>query len=113
MSTTNQLLKGSLSAIILKLLTDNEKMYGYEICQKVKQLTEGEIRVTEGALYPALHKLEGEGILVTHTEVVDGRVRKYYAISENQQGNAVSRLSQIESYIQQLQQILNPDVSLT
>ena len=113
MSNTNQLLKGSLSAIILKLLSDNDKMYGYEICQKVKLLTEGQIRVTEGALYPALHKLEGEGILVTHTEVVDGRTRKYYAISENEQGNAKSKLSQMAEFMEKLQLMLNTDTSQT
>jgi len=38
-------------------------MYGYEIKQHVKQLTEGELAITEGALYPALHKLEARGLL--------------------------------------------------
>jgi PadR family transcriptional regulator PadR len=33
-------------------------MYGYEITQKVKELTAGEIKIIEGALHPALHKLE-------------------------------------------------------
>ena len=113
MSNAQQLLKGSLSAIILKLLSENEKMYGYEICQKVKQLTVGQIRITEGALYPALHRLEGEGILVTHSEIVDGRTRKYYAISENEQGNAKSKLSQIAEFIQRLQLVLNTDTSQT
>jgi PadR family transcriptional regulator PadR len=36
-------------------------MYGYEITQKVKEVSEGGIMLTEGALYPALHKLEAEG----------------------------------------------------
>ena len=56
--STNPLLKGSLQTIILKLLEDNDQMYGYEITQKVKEVSEGEIMLTEGALYPALHKLE-------------------------------------------------------
>lgn len=106
--TSHQLLKGSLNAIILKLLSDSQWMYGYEICQKVKQLTDGQLRITEGALYPALYKLEAEGILITKSEVVDGRARKYYAIAPDQQGNAVDRLAQIEHFVQQLQRILLP-----
>lgn len=109
MNNSQQLLKGSLSAIILKLLSDNHQMYGYEICQKVKELTVGQIRITEGALYPALHKLEADGILSTHTEVVDGRARKYYTIADDQQGNAVDRLAQVQELIRQLQSILLPE----
>ena len=103
-----QILKGSLSAIILKLLSENEAMYGYEICQRVKEITAGQMRVTEGALYPAHHKLEGEGILRTHTQQVEGRTRKYYPIVPDQHGQAVSRLAQMHAFLDQLQQVLNP-----
>ncbi len=54
---TTELLKGTLSTIILKMLADNGKMYGYEITQKVKELSDNKILVKEGSLYPALHKL--------------------------------------------------------
>ena len=40
-------------------------MYGYEITRKVEELTSGKIVLTYGALYPVLHKLESEGVLVT------------------------------------------------
>lgn len=108
-NTPHQLLKGSLSAIILKLLADTQWMYGYEICQKVKQLTDGQLRITEGALYPALYKLEADGILITKTQVVEGRARKYYSIAPDQQGSAENRLAQIEQFLYQLQRILTPD----
>jgi len=45
-----KLLKGTLQTIVLKLLEDHDKMYGYEITQKVMQLSHGEFRLTEGAL---------------------------------------------------------------
>ncbi len=110
-----QILKGSLSVVILKLLSENDAMYGYEICQRVKEITAGQMRVTEGALYPALHKLEGEGLLRTHTALVEGRTRKYYAIVPDQRGQAVSRLAQMQVFLENLQQVLNPgaNVSLT
>ena len=65
----NKLYKGSLTTIILKLLDEGGKMYGYEITQKVKVITKGELKITEGALYPALHKLEADGML----DVEEGR----------------------------------------
>ena len=67
----SQLYKGSLNTIIMKLLEENGKMYGYEITQKVKAITQGELNITEGALYPALHKLEAEGLLDVEIEKVD------------------------------------------
>ena len=105
--SNNPLLKGTLQTIILKLLADNTEMYGYEITQKVKEVTDGEIMITEGALYPALHKLEADGLLETFTHVVDNRVRKYYRLTE-QGGQQVSdKLSEAAAYINQLQLLLN------
>jgi len=108
MNESNSLLKGSLSAIILTLLSTKGRMYGYEICQHVKELTSGQMRITEGALYPALHKLEGEGLLVSHSETVEGRSRKYYAIAPGQKEYAINHLSRIQDFITQLQTVLNP-----
>lgn len=105
--STNPLLKGTIQTIILKLLADNEKMYGYEITQKVKELTNGEIKFTEGALYPALHKLEAEGLLDTSTEIVDNRVRKYYKLTEQGGKEVVSKLTEASEFIALFQQLLN------
>jgi DNA-binding PadR family transcriptional regulator len=69
MAISSSMLKGSLQTILLKLLHENGKMYGYEITQKVKVITNGEIKLTEGAIYPSLHKLVAEGLLITHTEM--------------------------------------------
>ncbi len=106
-----QLIKGCLSAIILKLLDENGKMYGYEMTQKVKAITANEMQITEGALYPTLHKLEAEGILTTETKTVDGRTRKYYSITPHGQPEAQSRMSELATFAQQLQQLLNPKLS--
>ena len=110
--SANPLLKGTLQTIILKLLENKEQMYGYEITQKVKEITAGEIKLTEGALYPALHKLEAEGLLETNIEIVDNRVRKYYRLTE-EGGNEVSiKVNQTEAFIEQLQSLLNLKIAM-
>jgi PadR family transcriptional regulator PadR len=63
------LIKGSLKTIVLKLLKENGRMYGYEITRKVEELTDGKIKLTYGALYPVLHKLESEGILLLNRRI--------------------------------------------
>jgi DNA-binding PadR family transcriptional regulator len=107
----NQHIKGSLNAIVLKLLVDNGRMYGYEITQKVKELTSDEIQITEGALYPLLHKLEAEEILTTKTEKVDGRVRKYYEITPKGNETAHIRISELAAFAENLNRILNPKLA--
>jgi len=105
--TSNALLKGTLQTIILKLLEDNSEMYGYEITQKVKEITKGEIKLTQGALYPTLHKLESEGLLETYTEVVDNRVRKYYRLTQEGKKTTTDKIKEAENFIVQLQALLN------
>ncbi|WP_010516261.1 PadR family transcriptional regulator [Croceivirga radicis] len=104
----SKLYKGSLSTIILKLLDEEGKMYGYEITQKVRQLTKGELKITEGALYPALHKLEAEGLLDVEVAKVDNRLRKYYKLTEQGEKETVNRLAELEEFIRSMETLLNP-----
>ncbi|VAW25326.1 Transcriptional regulator, PadR family [hydrothermal vent metagenome] len=103
-----KLYKGSLQTIILKLLEANNKMYGYEITQKVKKITKGELNITEGALYPALHKLEAEGLLDVEVAKVDNRLRKYYKLTESGTKETVNRLAELEEFIKTMKTIINP-----
>ena len=108
----SNLYKGSLSIIILKLLKENDKMYGYEITQKVKELTKGELKITEGALYPSLHKLEAEGLLDVEVAKVDNRLRKYYKLTKRGTTETVNKLSELQEYIKNMQVLVNPKFSL-
>ena len=107
----SQLYKGSLNTIIMKLLEEQGRMYGYEITQKVKEITKGELNVTEGALYPALHKLEADGLLDVEVEKVDNRLRKYYKLTEKGTTETVNRLAELEEFIKNMQTIVNPKLS--
>ena len=108
----SKLYKGSLTTIILKLLNENNKMYGYEITQKVKELTKGELKITEGALYPALHKLEAEGLLDVEVAKVDNRLRKYYKLTEQGTKETANKLTELESYIKTMQTFISPKFSV-
>ncbi len=107
MAINNELFKGTLQTIILNLLSENERMYGYEITQKVKSITQGELLLKEGALYPALHKLEADGLLDTATEVVGNRLRKYYSLSKSGEKEVVNKLQEAKDFIAHLQVLLN------
>ena len=104
----SQLYKGSLTTIVMKLLEENGRMYGYEITQKVKEITKGELKITEGALYPALHKLEAEGVLEVEVENVDNRLRKYYKLTEKGTSETINRLAELEDFIRNMQNLVQP-----
>lgn len=76
-----ELLKGTLSLLILSLLT-RASMYGYEIAATVHRETDGAFTWREGSLYPSLHKLQADGLIVGEWEEKEtGRRRRYYRIT--------------------------------
>jgi DNA-binding PadR family transcriptional regulator len=105
---SNEYIKGTIKTIVLKLLSENKKMYGYEISQRVKQLSFGEIELTYGALYPILYKLENEGFLVTTSEIVDGRLRKYYSLTPSGNATATEKVIELGRFADLLKTILAP-----
>ncbi len=101
-----ELLKGTLQTILLKVLKDHGRMYGYEITQRVKELSESQLLLTEGALYPALHKLEAEGILKTETVMIGKRVRKYYSLTTAGRSLAKDRVEELVDFIKTMSNVL-------
>ena len=96
---SSELIKGTLKTIVLKLLADNKKMYGYEITQKVKELTSDKIQITEGALYPTLHALENDGLVTTETEYIGKRIRKYYSLSTTGKTKTREKVNELADFI--------------
>ena len=102
----SEFLKGTLSTIILSLLKEEGKMYGYEICQKVSEYSDQTINITEGSIYPALHKLEKKGLIVASTQLINGRTRKYYALSPSQQESAEKQIASLKVFIEKLKTVV-------
>lgn len=104
---SKELTKGTLQPIILKLLSGTNKMYGYEITQRVKELTKGKIDISEGALYPILHKLEADGILSTEKVFIGKRVRKYYTVTASGKKAVEEVTKELNDFIETLSIIFN------
>lgn len=73
--------KGALPALILQALAA-EASHGYRIAQQIKERSKGVLDFKEGTLYPALHKLENEGMVESYDAVESGRQRRYYRITK-------------------------------
>src|SRR6476660_9259899 len=76
----SRLLSGTVDLLILDVIS-HERTYGYEISQQVLGRSGGYFQLTEGSLYPALHRLERQRFVSSTWEEVDGRRRKYYRIT--------------------------------
>ena len=77
------LLRGNLDLILLSLL-EARPLYGFAIIQAARERTGGYFDFKEGSLYPALHRLEAEGLLAAQFGEVgrNGKPRKYYALTD-------------------------------
>jgi PadR family transcriptional regulator PadR len=74
--------KGSTAILVLSLLAERP-MYGYQIAKDLAARSGGIFEFKEGTLYPALHRMEKDGLLTGYWEVVEeGPSRKYYAITD-------------------------------
>jgi DNA-binding PadR family transcriptional regulator len=96
------LYKGCLEPMVLQLLQDG-RMYGYEITQKVKEISRGELNITEGALYPLLHRLEADNLIEAETEHIGSRVRKYYKLTRHGKKQAKLSFTELQQFMETMQ----------
>ena len=105
---SNELVRGMLKTIILQLLGEKDQMYGYELSKLVRDRTKDKIVLTEGALYPLLHKLEKDNLVVTSMEMVGNRQRKYYALTSSGKTSAKEKKSELMDFIKTLKTLMDP-----
>ena len=107
------LIKGSLKTIVLKLLKEEGPMHGYAITRRVEEMTSGKMKLTYGALYPILHKLEKEGSLFTTSENYNNRIRIYYALTPSGQKVVNEKIKELNEFIESLQKIIDTKPGLS
>ena len=80
--TEGELVQGTLDMLILKTLARGGSMHGYSIAQSIQQISEEVLRVEEGSLYPALHRLELDGMIDAEWgQSANNRRAKYYSLT--------------------------------
>jgi transcriptional regulator len=102
---SGELLQGTLDMLILKTLVRGP-MHGYAVVEFIQQTSEDVLRVEEGALYPALHRLELRGLLTAEWGVSENNRRaKYYRITaagRKQLANEASRWRRMSAAIERI-----------
>lgn len=78
----NDILQGTLALLVLKTLASNRRMHGYAITTHIQRVSADLLRVEEGSLYPALHRMEQLGWLRSEWDVTErGREARFYSLT--------------------------------
>lgn len=105
---SKELLRGTLNTLILQVLRQNGRMYGYEIAQKVKEMSNETILLKEGSLYPLLHKLEAEGHVTVQDEHIGKRLRRYYLLTERGKNESALQASELRAFLETIRRFIDP-----
>jgi PadR family transcriptional regulator PadR len=116
MPSSPELIKNSTDLLVLSVLAD-APLYGYAITKQVAARSGGAIRLTAGVLYPLLHELENQGLLLSSWETVQasdneddtrGRKRKWYRLSAKGRKRLGQRIAAHRAYHAMIESFLPP-----
>jgi len=101
------LIRGTLKPILLGILATRDKLYGYEINKLVAEKTKDKIQLTDGALYPMLHKLEKDGLVTTELVSVGNRMRKYYKLTDKGKVESSERTNELVEFMKTISTLIS------
>lgn len=104
--TKNDLLQGTLALLVLKTLAQGA-MHGYGITLHIQMVSKDLLRVEEGSLYPALHRMEQEGLINAEWSVSENNRRaRYYRLTAQGRRQLVEEQKNWERLTQAVTQVL-------
>jgi len=102
-----EILKGTLDILILKTLSRGPN-HGYGIARRLRESSAQAFQVEEGALYPALRRLEKRGLLTSGWDVTEtGREAKFYRLTEEGRAELEAALTHWRRYVSAMGQVLD------
>src|SRR5919205_256359 len=103
-----ELLKGTLDVLILKTLTWGP-MHGYAVADWIRQRTDDALRIEEGALYPALHRMEQKGWIASEWGLSENNRRaKFYQLTARGRAQLKTELAEWQRYTKAVAGVLQP-----
>ncbi len=108
MATRKELVKGSTGSLLLCLL-EQQAMYGYQIIKEMERQSQGYFKFKEGTLYPALHRLEKEGLVTGKWQALpSGRPRRYYHLTTKGKAKIATERVQWQDFLAAMRLIIKP-----
>ena len=97
MAIEKSLVSGSMTMLILKLLSEKD-MYGYEMIDTLRQKSQNVFELKAGTLYPLLHGLEDKVMLTVYEQEAGGKTRKYYSLTKEGRGLLEKKTEEWQEY---------------
>jgi transcriptional regulator len=111
MANPLELFKGTLDVLILETLSRGS-LHGYGISRWIRETTEEELTIEEGALYPALRRLEKKGLVEAEWGVTDtGREAKFYSLTREGRAELAAGVSHWHRYVRAMSRVLGSPAS--
>ena len=108
-ASKNDILQGTLTLLVLKTLASNKRMHGYAITTHVQRVSADLLRVEEGSLYPALHRMEQQGWLKSEWDVSEANQRaKYYRLTAAGKAQLSRERDRWSQLVAAIGRIMNP-----
>ena len=108
-SYDSDLLRGNTDALLLALINERGRTYGYRLIKEIEERSQGYFRFREGTVYPALRKLENDGLVLGEwAKLSNGQERRYYAITDKGREFLTERLRMWQSFTSAMDLVLRP-----
>ena len=98
MSIDKSLVSGSVTMLLLKLLSEKD-MYGYEMISTLRERSQNVFELKAGSLYPLLHNLEGKNLVTSYEKEVLRKMRKYYHITKDGHALLADKQEEWDKYV--------------
>ena len=101
----SEVLKGNVDVLLLAAVRNGEA-HGYGIVETVRSCSEGAFDLAEGTVYPALHRLERQGLLESRWHEVAGRRRRLYRLTDRGRDALAERREEWTAFSRAMQAVL-------
>jgi PadR family transcriptional regulator PadR len=105
----SDLLRGNTDSLLLFLIDEHGQTYGYQLIKEIERRSRGYFHFREGTVYPALRKLENDGLILgAWKKLPNGQERRYYSITERGREFLARKLAMWQSFASAMALILKP-----
>jgi PadR family transcriptional regulator, regulatory protein PadR len=108
-SYDSDLLRGNTDSLLLFLINEHGQTYGYRLIKEIGERSQGYFRFREGTVYPALRKLENDGLVQGEwKKLPSGQERRYYTITERGRELLQKKLDMWQSFASAMALVMKP-----
>lgn len=100
--------RGHLDLLLLVVLAETGPVHGYGVIGALRERSNGAFDLPEGTIYPALHRLERDGLIASSWDGTSPRRRRVYAITPDGHQARVTKQHELRGFILDLQAVIGP-----